>query len=40
MNSQAIVTNKIFIKSEIKRRINKYIKERYNERSIVNRLFK
>lgn len=40
MNTQAIVTSKTFKKSEIKKRINKYIRERYNERSIINRLFK
>lgn len=40
MNLQSINTCKAQQKSELKKRRSKYITEKYNERSITNRLFK
>jgi len=40
MNLQAMLSSKKHLTSEIKRRRNKYITEKYHERSVTNRLFK
>ncbi len=40
MNTQSLLNNKRDQKSELKKRRRKYITDKYNERSITNRLFK
>lgn len=40
MNLQAIINCKPLQKNEIKKRRSKYITDKYNERSITNRLFR
>lgn len=40
MNTQSILNSKTNQESELKKRRRKYITDKYNERSITNRLFK